>query len=85
MGSRIDFDHGTGHGVGAYLCVHEGPQRIAKRGSVALEVGILYYKRAGYYVSKYGIHRKSGDGGEWQRQHAGFRNVNAGAVTSIRV
>ena len=29
----LDFDHGTGHGIGAYLCVHEGPQRIAKVGS----------------------------------------------------
>ena len=28
----LDFDHGTGHGIGSYLCVHEGPQRIAKRG-----------------------------------------------------
>ena len=26
----LDFDHGTGHGVGSYLSVHEGPQRIAK-------------------------------------------------------
>ena len=29
----LDFDHGTGHGVGAYLSVHEGPQRIAKLGT----------------------------------------------------
>ena len=28
----LDFDHGTGHGVGAYLSVHEGPQRISKTG-----------------------------------------------------
>ena len=31
----LDFDHGTGHGVGAYLCVHEGPARIAKAGTGA--------------------------------------------------
>ena len=29
----LDFDHGTGHGVGSYLSVHEGPQRIAKTGT----------------------------------------------------
>jgi len=36
----LDFDHGTGHGVGAYLCVHEGPGRISKSGGgVALKPG----------------------------------------------
>ena len=30
----LDFDHGTGHGIGSYLSVHEGPQRIAKTGTV---------------------------------------------------
>src|SRR3546814_5865488 len=36
----LDFDHGTGHGVGSYLGVHEGPQRISKAGSnVALQPG----------------------------------------------
>src|SRR6185503_3244485 len=33
----IDFDHGTGHGVGSYLSVHEGPPRISKLGSTKLE------------------------------------------------
>ena len=33
----LDYDHGTGHGVGSYLSVHEGPARIAKPGHVALE------------------------------------------------
>jgi Xaa-Pro aminopeptidase len=34
----FDYDHGTGHGVGVYLNVHEGPQRISRRGGdVALE------------------------------------------------
>lgn len=46
----LDYDHGTGHGVGAYLCVHEGPQRIAKRGgSVALEPGMILSNEPGYY------------------------------------
>ena len=44
-----DFDHGTGHGVGAYLSVHEGPQRISKLGGVALEPGMIISNEPGYY------------------------------------
>ncbi|WP_029058964.1 aminopeptidase P family protein [Stappia stellulata] len=45
----LDFDHGTGHGVGSYLSVHEGPQRIAKTGHVALEAGMIVSNEPGYY------------------------------------
>ncbi len=46
----LDYDHGTGHGVGCYLGVHEGPQRIAKSGSaVALEPGMIVSNEPGYY------------------------------------
>ncbi len=46
----LDYDHGTGHGVGCYLSVHEGPQRIAKTGSaVALEPGMVVSIEPGYY------------------------------------
>ena len=45
----LDFDHGTGHGVGAYLSVHEGPQRISKVGYVALEPGMILSNEPGYY------------------------------------
>ena len=37
----LDFDHGTGHGVGSYLSVHEGPARISKLGTVALRRGSI--------------------------------------------
>lgn len=52
-----DYAHGTGHGVGSYLCVHEGPQRISKRGGdVALEAGMVLSNEPGYYQSgAYGI------------------------------
>ncbi|MFC4350002.1 aminopeptidase P family protein [Fodinicurvata halophila] len=52
-----DFDHGTGHGVGSYLNVHEGPQRIAKRpDSVALQPGMILSNEPGYYrTNAYGI------------------------------
>lgn len=44
-----DFDHGTGHGVGAYLCVHEGPQRISRISEVPLEPGMILSNEPGYY------------------------------------
>lgn len=53
----LDYDHGTGHGVGAFLCVHEGPQRISKRGStVPLQPGMILSNEPGYYeAGQYGI------------------------------
>jgi Xaa-Pro aminopeptidase len=52
----LDFDHGTGHGVGSFLSVHEGPQRIAKTGTVALEPGMILSNEPGYYKpGAYGI------------------------------
>ncbi len=53
----LDYDHGTGHGVGSYLSVHEGPQRIAKApNSVALKPGMILSNEPGYYkTGAYGI------------------------------
>jgi Xaa-Pro aminopeptidase len=52
----FEFDHGTGHGVGSYLSVHEGPQSISKRGHVALEPGMIVSNEPGYYkTGAYGI------------------------------
>lgn len=45
----LDFDHGTGHGVGSFLSVHEGPQRISKLGHTALEPGMILSDEPGYY------------------------------------
>jgi Xaa-Pro aminopeptidase len=44
-----DFDHGTGHGVGTYLCVHEGPQRLSRASEVPLEPGMILSNEPGYY------------------------------------
>jgi Xaa-Pro aminopeptidase len=44
-----DYDHGTGHGVGAFLSVHEGPQRISRASDVALEPGMILSNEPGYY------------------------------------
>jgi Xaa-Pro aminopeptidase len=53
----LDYDHGTGHGVGHYLNVHEGPQRISKAGNAtALKPGMILSNEPGYYKNgHYGI------------------------------
>jgi Xaa-Pro aminopeptidase len=52
----LDFDHGTGHGVGSYLSVHEGPARLSKLGTVALKRGMILSNEPGYYkTGAYGI------------------------------
>ena len=45
----MDFDHGTGHGVGAFLSVHEGPQRISRISEIPLEPGMMLSNEPGYY------------------------------------
>jgi len=52
----MDFEHGTGHGVGSYLSVHEGPARISKLGSTPLKRGMIMSNEPGYYkTDAYGI------------------------------
>ena len=70
VGGGLDFDHGTGHGVGSYLSVHEGPARISKLGTVALKPGMILSNEPGYY--KTGAirhpHREPGAGGRGARR-----------------
>ena len=52
----LDYDHGTGHGVGSYLSVHEGPQSISRAGLAVLEPGMIVSNEPGYYKEDaYGI------------------------------
>jgi len=52
----IDYMHGTGHGVGSYLSVHEGPQAISKGNKVKLTPGMILSNEPGYYIpGEYGI------------------------------
>jgi Xaa-Pro aminopeptidase len=84
----LDFDHGTGHGIGSYLCVHEGPQRIAKTGNVALKPGMIVSNEPGYYRSgEYGIRienlvvvepRPLPEGGE--RELQGFATITRAPI-----
>ncbi|MDX6749747.1 M24 family metallopeptidase [Geminicoccaceae bacterium 1502E] len=79
----LDFDHGTGHGVGSYLCVHEGPQRISKVSQTPLRPGMILSNEPGFYrPGAYGIRienllvvepRATPEGGD--RKLLGFRNL----------
>ena len=53
--SGLDYGHGTGHGVGAFLNVHEGPQRIAPRGmDEPMKIGMIVSNEPGYYEAGWG-------------------------------
>jgi len=53
---KKDFSHGTGHGVGYFLNVHEGPQSISKNNNVKLKEGMILSNEPGFYLKeKYGI------------------------------
>jgi Xaa-Pro aminopeptidase len=83
-----DFDHGTGHGVGSFLSVHEGPQSISKRGMAPLEPGMIVSNEPGFYkVGAYGIRIENLEvvtepgtitGGE--RPMLGFRSITLAPI-----
>ena len=82
----IDFEHGTGHGVGSYLSVHEGPARISKLGTTPLRRGMILSNEPGYYKTDAYRHpdRESRTGGRERnrrRRKAGerVRDADAGA------
>ena len=54
--NEMHYGHGTGHGVGSCLSVHEGPQRISKGSFIPIEVGMIVSNEPGFYrTNKYGI------------------------------
>ena len=53
--NKMDYAHGTGHGVGFYSNVHEGPVSISKTNSYELKPGMVISNEPGYYGSKFGI------------------------------
>ena len=53
---KLDYPHGTGHGVGYFLNVHEGPQSLSKKNKVSLKPGMIISNEPGYYKEgHYGI------------------------------
>jgi Xaa-Pro aminopeptidase len=80
-----DFNHGTGHGVGAYLSVHEGPQRLSRLSEVPLEPGMILSNEPGYYrEGEWGIRLENlvavepapiPDGGDAEREQLRFETL----------
>ncbi|WP_424971306.1 aminopeptidase P family protein [Dinoroseobacter sp. S76] len=80
-----DYDHGTGHGVGTYLCVHEGPQRLSRVSEVPLRPGMILSNEPGYYrEGAFGIRIENlvvvtemipPEGGDPGREMLGFRTL----------
>jgi Xaa-Pro aminopeptidase len=83
----LDYDHGTGHGIGLYLCVHEGPQRIAKSGAVALAPGMIVSNEPGYYRAQHwGIRIENlvvvvaREGKGFERDMLGFETISLAPI-----
>jgi Xaa-Pro aminopeptidase len=85
----LDYDHGTGHGVGSYLGVHEGPQRISKAAnSQALLPGMIVSNEPGYYkTGAYGIRIENlvavielGQAGEGTKKLLGFETLTLAPI-----
>ncbi len=83
----LDYDHGTGHGIGSYLSVHEGPQSISRAGMVPLEPGMICSNEPGYYKEgAYGIRIENlvlvtepRERGRRRSQDVELRDADAGA------
>jgi Xaa-Pro aminopeptidase len=89
----LDYDHGTGHGVGCFSGVHEGPQGISKRaGGAELAPGMVISNEPGYYkAGEYGIRienlvtvveKQAGEGG---RQFLGFETITCVPIDSALI
>jgi Xaa-Pro aminopeptidase len=83
----LDYDHGTGHGVGSYLGVHEGPQRISKAASAQpLLPGMIVSNEPGYYkTGAYGIRIENlvlvePTDGEAEREMLGFETLTLAPI-----
>ncbi|MCH9690839.1 MAG: aminopeptidase P family protein [Gammaproteobacteria bacterium] len=70
----LDYAHGTGHGVGSFLSVHEGPQRIGKASTkVPLQAGMIVSNEPGFYrTGEYGIRIENLIFIKESREYAGF-------------
>ena len=89
----LDYDHGTGHGVGSYLGVHEGPQRISKLpNTVALRPGMIVSNEPGYYkTDAYGIRIENlvavvrDEGSESERPFHRFETLTLAPIDRILI
>ncbi len=90
----LDFDHGTGHGVGSYLSVHEGPQRISRLATAAFKPGMIVSNEPGYYKEgAYGIrienliYVKQADGidGSDNREMLCFETLTLAPISKVMI
>ena len=79
--SKLDYAHGTGHGVGFFLNVHEGPQSISKLNKVKIQEGMILSNEPGYYKkSSYGIRIENLVFVKKFKQKIGFENLTLAPI-----
>ena len=78
---NLDYGHGTGHGVGFFSNVHEGPQALSKFNSVELKEGMIVSNEPGYYEEgKFGIRIENLIYIEKHRNKLKFRNLTMAPI-----
>ena len=79
--SNLDYAHGTGHGVGFFLNVHEGPQAITKINSIKIKEGMVLSNEPGYYeTNKYGIRIENLIYVQKLKKHLLFKNLTMAPI-----
>jgi Xaa-Pro aminopeptidase len=79
--SKLDYAHGTGHGVGFFLNVHEGPQSISKLNKVKIQEGMILSNEPGYYKkNSYGIRIENLVFVKKFKQKIGFENLTLAPI-----
>jgi Xaa-Pro aminopeptidase len=79
--SKLDYAHGTGHGVGFFLNVHEGPQSISKLNKVKIQEGMILSNEPGYYKkSSYGIRIENLVFVKKTKKKIGFENLTLAPI-----
>ncbi len=79
--SNLDYAHGTGHGVGFFLNVHEGPQAITKINNIKIREGMVLSNEPGYYeTNKYGIRIENLVYVQKLKKHLLFKNLTMAPI-----
>jgi Xaa-Pro aminopeptidase len=82
--SKLDYAHGTGHGVGFFLNVHEGPQSISKLNKVKIQEGMILSNEPGYYKKgSYGIRIENLVFVKKVKKKIGFENLTLAPIEKI--
>ena len=80
---KLDYGHGTGHGVGYFLNVHEGPQSLSKYNDTKIENGMIVSNEPGYYEeNKFGIRIENLIYAKKDRNKFYFKNLTLAPIDS---